>query len=252
MTMPPSRRSSRPRPRRDLPVPERIWFVIAAAGASSRFGGPVPKPYLRVAGRSLIEHSLRALSRLPGVAGGVVVTAPGDRRWPRLPKSVRKGVMTTPGGPTRAMSVLNGLNALITAAPEDWVLVHDAARPCPPRDCLDALLAECRRDPVGGLLAVPLTDTLKQADEEGRCTRTLPREKLWRAQTPQMFRHGRLTRALTQALGEGFDATDEAAAIEGLGLRPRLVEGSPLNVKVTHPGDLALVSAAMRIQRGNK
>ena len=233
-------------------MPERIWFVIAAAGASSRFGGPVPKPYLRVAGRSLIEHSLRALSRLPGVAGGVVVTAPGDRRWPRLPKSVRKGVMTTCGGPTRAMSVLNGLNALITAAPEDWVLVHDAARPCPPRDCLDALLAECRRDPVGGLLAVPLTDTLKQADEEGRCTRTLPREKLWRAQTPQMFRHGRLTRALTQALGEGFDATDEAAAIEGLGLRPRLVEGSPLNVKVTHPGDLALVSAAMRIQRGHK
>lgn len=233
-------------------MPERIWFVIAAAGASSRFGGPVPKPYLRVAGRSLIEHSLRALSRLPGVAGGVVVTAPGDRRWLRLPKSVRQDVMTTAGGPTRALSVLNGLNALVTAAPEDWVLVHDAARPCPPRNCLDALVAECRRDPVGGLLAVPVTDTLKQADEEGRCVRTLPRDKLWRAQTPQMFRHGRLTRALTQALGEGFEATDEAAAIEGLGLRPRLVEGSPLNIKVTHPGDLALVSAAMRIQRGTR
>ena len=233
-------------------MPERIWFVIAAAGASSRFGGPVPKPYLRVAGRSLIEHALRALSRLPGVAGGVVVTAPGDRRWLRLPKSVRRGVMTTAGGPTRALSVLNGLNALITAAAEDWVLVHDAARPCPPRDCLDALLAQCRRDSVGGLLALPVTDTLKQADEEGRCARTLPRERLWRAQTPQMFRHERLTRALTQALGEGYDATDEAAAIERLGLRPRLVEGSALNVKVTHPGDLALVAAAMRIQRGTK
>jgi 2-C-methyl-D-erythritol 4-phosphate cytidylyltransferase len=231
-------------------VPERIWFVIAAAGASSRFGGPVPKPYLRVAGRSLIEHSLRALSRLPGVAGGVVVTAPGDRRWLRLPKAVRKGIMTAAGGPTRALSVLNGLNALVTAAPEDWVIVHDAARPCPPRDCLDALIAECRRDAVGGLLALPLTDTLKQADDDQRSARTLPREKLWRAQTPQMFRHGRLTRALTQALGEGFEATDEAAAIEGLGLRPRLVMGSSLNIKVTYPGDLALASAAIRIQRG--
>lgn len=231
-------------------MPERIWFVIAAAGASSRFGGPVPKPYLRVAGRSLIEHSLRALTRLPGIAGGVVVTAPGDRRWLRLPKAVRKGVMTAAGGPTRALSVLNGLNALVTAAPEDWVIVHDAARPCPPRDCLDALVAECRRDAVGGLLALPLTDTLKQADDQERSARTLPREKLWRAQTPQMFRHGRLTHALTQALGEGFEATDEAAAIEGLGLRPRLVLGSSLNIKVTYPGDLALVSAAIRIQRG--
>lgn len=103
---------------------------------------------------------------------------------------------------------------------------------------------------MGGLLALPLSDTLKQADDDQRSARTLPREKLWRAQTPQMFRHGRLTGALTRALGEGFEATDEAAAIEGLGLRPRLVLGSSLNIKVTYPGDLALVSAAMRIQRG--
>ena len=195
---------------------------------------------------------MHALSRLPGVAGGVVVTTPGDRRWLRLPKSVRKGVMTAAGGPTRALSVLNGLNALVTAAPEDWVLVHDAARPCPPRDCLDALVAECRGDPVGGLLALPVTDTLKLADDEARSARTLPRERLWRAQTPQMFRHGRLTRALARALGEGFDATDEAAAIEGLGLRPRLVPGSPLNMKVTVPADLALVAAAIRVQRGSR
>ncbi len=233
-------------------MPDRIWFVIAAAGASSRYGGSVPKPYLRVAGRSLIEHSLRALSRLPGIAGGVVVTVPGDRRWLRLPQSIRRCVMTAAGGPTRALSVLNGLNALVTAAPEDWVLVHDAARPCPPRSCLDALVAECRSDPVGGLLALPVTDTLKQADDESRSARTLPRERLWRAQTPQMFRHARLTRALTRALAEGFDATDEAAAIEGLGLRPRLVTGSPLNIKVTVPADLALVTAAMRVERGMK
>jgi len=235
-----------------LPVADRIWFVIVAAGASSRYGGPVPKPYLRVAGRSLIEHALRALSGLPGIAGGVVVTAPGDRRWQRLPRAVRSKAVSAAGGPTRAISVLNGLNALITAAAEDWVLVHDAARPCPPRASLDALVAECRNDPVGGLLAVPVTDTLKQADQDGRCARTLPRERLWRAQTPQMFRHGRLSRALTQALDEGFDASDEAAAIERLGLRPRLVEGSSLNIKVTHPGDLALAGAAMRQLRGRQ
>ncbi len=231
---------------------ERFWFVIAAAGASTRFGGTVPKPYLKIAGKSLLEHSLRALSGVPGIAGGVVVLAPGDRRFQRLPKALRRRVVTTTGGPTRAMSVLNGLNALITAAEGDWVLVHDAARPCLPRNDIDALLAECRGDPVGGLLALPIADTVKQADDEGRCARTLPRERLWRAQTPQMFRHGRLVRALSQALGEGFDATDEAAAIEGLGLKPRLVEGSPLNIKLTQPADLVFAQAALRAIRGRK
>lgn len=231
-------------------MPERIWFVIAAAGASARFGGTTPKPYLRIAGRSLLEHALRALGSLPGVAGGVVVTAAGDRRFARLPRAARRNVVAVTGGPTRAVSVLNGLQALVTAAPEDWVLVHDAARPCVPRADLAALLAACRHDAVGGLLAVPVADTLKQADDEGdRSARTVPRDRLWRALTPQMFRHGRLVRALMRALGEGFDATDEAAAIEGLGLKPRLVEGSPLNVKVTRPADLVLAQAAMRSLR---
>ncbi|HUG04894.1 MAG TPA: 2-C-methyl-D-erythritol 4-phosphate cytidylyltransferase [Steroidobacteraceae bacterium] len=225
---------------------ERIWFVIAAAGASSRFGGSVPKPYLRIAGRSLLEYALRALARAPGLAGGVVVTTPVDRRFPRLPASVRRGVTTVGGGPTRSASVLNGLQALASAAPDDWVLVHDAARPCVPRADLSALVAECRRNAVGGLLAVRVTDTLKRADAEGRSIGTVPRDGLWRAQTPQMFRHGRLLRALQRAQAQGLDATDEAAAIEGLGLKPRLVEGSPLNVKVTRPSDLALAEAALR------
>ncbi len=231
---------------------ERFWFVIAAAGASTRFGGTIPKPYLKIAGKSLLEHSLRALSDIPGMAGGVVVLTPGDRRFQRLPQTLRRRVVTAAGGPTRAMSVLNGLNALITASEYDWVLIHDAARPCLPRKDIDALLAECRRDPVGGLLAVPIADTVKQADDEGRSARSLPRERLWRAQTPQMFRHGRLVRALSQALDEGFDATDEAAAIEGLGLRPRLVEGSPFNIKLTRPTDLVLAQAAMRAIRRRK
>lgn len=231
---------------------ERIWFVIAAAGAATRFGGTVPKPYLKIAGQSLLEHSLRALSAVPGIAGGVVVLAPGDRRFQRLPKILRRRLATAIGGPTRALSVLNGLNALITAAEDDWVLVHDAARPCLPRQDIETLVAECRRDPVGGLLAVPITDTVKQADEQGRSTRSLPRERLWRAQTPQMYRHGRLVRALAQALEEGFNPTDEAAAFEGLGLRPRLVEGSPLNIKITQPKDLVFAQAAMRAIRERK
>ena len=228
---------------------ERIWFVIAAAGRASRYGGAVPKPYLRIAGRTLLEHSLRVLSSVAGIAGGVAVLANGDRRFERLPPSVRRRVVAVAGGATRATSVLNGLQALITAGEADWVLVHDAARPCLQRKDVETLIAACRRDPVGGLLAVPIADTLKQAGSDGRSHRTLPREMRWRAQTPQMFRHGRLVHALTQALAEGFEATDEAAAIEKLGLSPLLVEGSPLNVKVTRPADLPFAAAALRALR---
>lgn len=228
------------------PVSERIWFVIPAAGASTRFGGALPKPYLRIAGRSLLEHALRALLHFPGLAGGVVVTTERDRRWSRLPASIRRRVATATGGATRARSVLHGLESLLAAAPDDWVLVHDAARPCLPPADLAALVTACRRDEVGGLLALPMAETVKLADADGRCGRSVPRDGLWRAQTPQMFRHGALLRAITRALEEGIEPTDEAVAIERLGLRPRLVEGSPLNIKVTRPADLALASAALR------
>ncbi|MGH8250588.1 MAG: 2-C-methyl-D-erythritol 4-phosphate cytidylyltransferase [Steroidobacteraceae bacterium] len=227
----------------------RIWFVIAAAGASSRLGGRIPKPYLRLARRTLLEHGLRALSRLPGIAGGVVVTPPGDRRWSRLPKAARRGATMASGGSTRAQSVLNGLRALDSAAADDWVLVHDAARPCLPAGDLAALVAACRSDAVGGLLAVPVVDTLKEADADRRIARSLPRARVWRAQTPQMFRHGPLIRAIEQAIAAGVDATDEAAAIEGIGLRPLLVEGSAANIKVTRPADLVLAQAALRMLR---
>ncbi len=170
----------------------------------------------------------------------------GDRRFERLPTAVRRRVVAVAGGTTRAASVRNGLQALITAHADDWVLVHDAARPCVRRPDVEALIAACRRDPVGGLLAVPVADTVKQADDGGRSRRTLPRERLWRAQTPQMFRLGRLLGRLTKALDEGLDPGDEAAAIEMLGLAPLLVEGSPLNVKVTRPADLAFAEAVLR------
>ncbi len=230
----------------------RIWFVIAAAGRSERYGGSIPKPYLRIAGKTLLEHCLRTLISVKGVAGGVAVLNAGDRRFERLPRLLRSRVVAVAGGPTRASSVLNGLQALITADEEDWVLVHDAARPCLPRKDVDALLTTCRRDAVGGLLAVPVADTVKQADDDGRSLRSLPRERLWRAQTPQMFRLGPLVRALSQSLAAGFDATDEAAAMEKLGLRPLLVPGSPQNIKVTRPADLRFAEAAMRAARRRK
>ncbi len=224
----------------------RTWYVIAAAGSATRFGGPVPKPYLRLAGRTLLEHSLRALGRVRGIAGGAVVLANGDRRFERLPSTIRRRVVAVAGGPTRAVSVFNGLQALIAASDGDWVLVHDAARPCVrPRE-IEALVAACRRDAVGGLLAVPVADTVKQADAGGRSARTLPRARLWRAQTPQMFRLGVLKDALAKSFAAGFDPGDEAAAIERLGLAPRLVEGSPLNLKVTRPADLPFAEAALR------
>jgi 2-C-methyl-D-erythritol 4-phosphate cytidylyltransferase len=230
-------------------VASRIWFLIAAAGSATRYGGHVPKPYLRLAGRPLLEHCLRTFLSVPGIAGGAVVLATGDRRYERLPAAVRGRVVAVAGGPTRAASVLNGLQALTAAAEDDWVLVHDAARPCLQRRDVSALVAACRGDPIGGLLAVPVADTVKQADDDGRSLRTLPRERLWRALTPQMFRRGPLMRALSRALAEGFEPTDEAAALEKQGLRPRLVEGSPLNVKVTRPDDLALADAAFRVAR---
>jgi len=230
-------------------VAERIWFVIAAAGQATRFGGPLPKPYLHVAARTLLEHALRALGSVKGIAGGVVVLANGDRRFERLPLAPRRRVTAVAGGSTRAASVLHGLQALIAADANDWVLVHDAARPCLRRRDVEALIAACRLDPVGGLLAVPVADTLKQADDRGRCQRTLPRDRVWLAQTPQMFRRGRLLAALTQSLAAGFEPGDEAAAIEKLGDTPLLVEGSPLNVKVTRPADLAFAGAVLRMGR---
>ncbi|MBP6514099.1 MAG: 2-C-methyl-D-erythritol 4-phosphate cytidylyltransferase [Steroidobacteraceae bacterium] len=228
----------------------RAWFVMPAAGASRRMGGPFPKQYLTLAGRTVIEHALRPLLASPRIAGGVVALSGDDPHWPGLPAELRARVRTTIGGAERCHSVLNGLHALAgVAAPSDWVLVHDAARPCLDPADLDRLLDACADDAVGGLLAVPLADTLKRADDDGRAIATIPREGLWRALTPQMFRFALLHRALSMALAAGEQPTDEAAAIEHLGLAPRLVAGSPANLKITHPGDLP-VAAAVLIQEG--
>ncbi len=217
------------------------WAVVPAAGSGRRFGGATPKQYLLLAGRPLLEHSLRALLGCADIDGVVVVLAADDAGWPGWRELAGKPVLTCTGGDTRAESVLAGLQALPASVDDDqWVLVHDAARPCLDAGDLRALLDEGRADPVGALLAAPVRDTLKRADDAARSLGTEPRERLWRALTPQMFRRGGLTRALRAAIAAGVAVTDEAMAMERLGLAPRLVEGREDNLKVTTPADLAL------------
>ncbi len=217
------------------------WAVVPAAGCGSRFGGEVPKQYLPLVGRPLIEHTLTRLLAHPRVDGAVVALAADDPLWPGWRTLAGKPVLTCIGGAERADSVLAGLRALpVSVTDDDFVLVHDAARPCLRHADLDKLLAWGGAHPVGALLGAPLRDTLKRAAADDSIVATEVRAGLWRAFTPQMFRRAGLTRALVAALDAGIAVTDEAMAMERLGLKPMLVEGSEDNLKVTTPADLAL------------
>lgn len=225
----------------------RFWVIVPAAGSARRMGAAVPKQYLSLAGHTVIEWSLAPFLERPQIAGVVVVLAEQDERWPQTDLAGHAKIMTTTGGAERMDSVLAGLTALQAhAAADDWVLVHDAARPCLQGDDVDRLMDELRDDAVGGLLAAPVVDTLKRADDVGRIAQTVPREQLWRALTPQMFRRDVLLRALQGAVASGTAVTDEAQAVEALGLRPRLIAGDADNIKITLPED---VQRAARILR---
>lgn len=217
------------------------WALIPAAGVGRRVGAKVPKQYLDLAGRPVIHHALQLFLSHPRIRGVVVVLDPADRYWKGTPNAGHPRVRRVDGGAERCHSVLNGLDALTgEAADDDWVLVHDAARPCLRVEDVDRLLQVLGDDPVGGLLAVPVRDTMKAADPDGRVRTTVPRVDLWHAYTPQMFRLGLLRRALRSALDGGHLVTDDASAVELLGLAPRLVEGHSDNIKITRPEDLAL------------
>lgn len=217
-----------------------LWAVVPAAGQGSRFGGEVPKQYLEVGGEPLIVHTLRALLSHPGIAGAVVVLADGDPRWPGWSEFEGKPVVDCVGGNARADSVLAGLAALPgDVRADDFVLVHDAARPNLDPGDLGQLLERGRGDPVGAILAAPVRDTLKRAGDDGGIDRTEPRERLWRALTPQLFRRLQLTRALEAARDAGVAVTDESMAMERKGARPLLIEGREDNIKITTPADLA-------------
>ena len=218
----------------------RLWVVVPAAGRGTRFGGELPKQYLEVAGRPLIAHTLDVLLSHPSVSGAVVVLADDDGYWRGMEAPGGKPIMTCIGGPERADSVLAGLNALPdTVRADEFVLIHDAARPNLAHADLDRLLDVGTVDPVGAILAAPVRDTLKRAGDDGGIDRTEPRERLWRALTPQLFRRMQLSRALAAAYAAGAAITDESMAMERQGMRPLLVEGSEDNFKITTPADLA-------------
>ncbi|WP_028536976.1 2-C-methyl-D-erythritol 4-phosphate cytidylyltransferase [Paludibacterium yongneupense] len=224
----------------------RRYAIVPAAGSGSRFGAACPKQYLQLAGRPLMWHTLASLCALECIDKVVLVISAQDEWFDDYEWDLPRLSVQRIGGPTRAESVSNGLAALDAAA-DDWVLVHDAARCCLTVGMVERLLAELADDPVGGLLALPVPDTVKRADRDGRVASTLPRSGLWLAQTPQMFRAGLLSRALSDV---DFDTiTDEASAIEKLGYKPRLVEGDASNFKITWPRDLTLARAILAARK---
>ena len=224
-------------------------LIIPAAGAGSRMGDVLPKQYLPLAGKPMIAHCIQVFFNHPRIASIHLALNPADEFWRSLtlePASKLKLHYT--GGDSRAATVLNTLNAM-EVAEDDWILVHDAARPGLTQQMLDNLLRELEHDPVGGLLALPLADTLKQSDAFNHVEKTIPRANLWQAQTPQMFRYGLLKQALTAYNGQ---STDEAEAVEALGLQPKLVQGELRNLKVTYPQDLALLEALLSAENATE
>ncbi|HEX2334226.1 MAG TPA: 2-C-methyl-D-erythritol 4-phosphate cytidylyltransferase [Burkholderiales bacterium] len=226
-----------------------IYALIPAAGRGSRLSAEVPKQYLPLAGRPMLWHAARAVC-VPSVESVFVVLAPDDRAFAALDWSAFAGKLEPLycGGETRRDSVYNGLVAAMTVVEaSDWMLVHDAARPCLPRKDLDTLVRETQNDEVGGILGLPIADTVKRAakDESGaqRVAATENRSLLWLAQTPQMFRAGLLLQALKRARGA---PTDEAAAVEQMGLKPRLIAGSRENLKVTWLEDIAIAESILK------
>lgn len=220
----------------------RCIALVPAAGTGARMGAAMPKQYLDLLGYPLLWHSLQALLAAPSLDAVYLALAPDDTHYTAfdLPRVERVNVLRC-GGASRAETVRNALLVLSDQLHEDdWVIVHDAARPCLRSSDVERLIATLADDPIGGLLAVPLADTLKRADADGRIAATVSRDALWRAQTPQMFRYA----MLKQALAHRADApiTDEASAMEAIGHAPRLVAGDERNLKVTFPQDLALAA----------
>ena len=225
-----------------LPAP-RLFALVPCAGVGARAGTPGPKQYEPLAGQSVVAHTLHALAAVPRLAATLVVLAPDDTEFEHHAPAFAgpQAWVARCGGASRAQSVLNGLDALRErgVADDDWVLVHDAARCLLQPAWVDRLIDACLGDAVGGLLALPLADTLKQASA-GRVAATLDRQAKWLAQTPQMFRLGPLHRALATGAAGAAHVTDEASAVEALGLAPLLVPGEVENFKLTWPADFCL------------
>ena len=231
----------------------KFFALIPAAGSGSRMENKLPKQYLSLAGRPMIYHAVRTLCLSSEITSVFVVLDSEDSEWLKYDWSEfsSKLIVFNCGGETRAMSILNGLKTASEASfigDDDWVLVHDAARPCLSEELLKKLLNELADDVVGGLLAVPLSDTLKRSGANDRVKKTESRKDLWQAQTPQMFRYKLLMDALCKP--DSITMTDDASAVEALGFYPKLVLGNVRNIKITYPQDLTLAELILQAQQG--
>lgn len=226
-----------------------IHALIPAAGHSVRFGGTTLKQYAHLMGQPVIAHSIEAVLRHPAVGSVTVALAADDGIYDELVRPIYPSVRTVMGGKSRAQTVMNGLNAIRERGPDyEWVLVHDAARPCLAVEALRRLVAAGLNSDNGAILAVPVSDTLKLADDAGRIESTVDRARFWAAQTPQLFRLRELAANLQAALEAGESPTDDAAAMERSGIHPLLVEGPRSNIKITGPEDLALAEFILQRQ----
>jgi 2-C-methyl-D-erythritol 4-phosphate cytidylyltransferase len=227
---------------------QKFHVIIPAAGVGNRMANVLPKQYLQLAGKPIISHVIQVFFNNPRIAGIYLALSPEDEFWRTLTLNPESKLhLNYTGGATRSETVLNTLQ-VIDADDQDWVLVHDAARPGLSAGLLDYLLDTLENDEVGGLLAMPVADTLKKSDELNRVEKTISRQSLWQAQTPQMFRYATLKKALSNFEGT---PTDEAEAIEAIGLQPKLVQGELRNLKITYPQDLALLEALFEKQKDN-
>lgn len=219
------------------------WVVVPAAGVGKRMGSGTPKQYLRLNGRAVIDHTIERLLLHPSIDGLYLAISEEDICWADTEFAGHPDIVTLPGGVERCFSVFNALQLLSArAAADDWVLVHDAARPCVRRTDIDHLIGMLDGHAIGGLLGRPVSDTMKRTDSADRIVATVERKHLWHAYTPQMFRFGVLYDAMRSALDAGVLVTDEASAIEYAGHRPIMVEGHADNLKITRPEDLPLAA----------
>lgn len=226
-----------------------IWAILPAAGSGRRMGSQIPKQYLDLNDEPVIAHSLQKLANIPAIRKIVVVLHPEDQYFSSLKLTNIDKIITTQGGAERFQSVLNGLSHLTgIASDDDWVLVHDAVRPCVRVTDIQHLIDQLSHHSVGGLLGFPVVDTLKQVNDKGEVVQTVDRSRYWHAQTPQMFRFNVLGRALRAAAAQSLDVTDEAGAIEHLGLRPQMITGHRDNIKITHAADLGMASNILAAQ----
>jgi 2-C-methyl-D-erythritol 4-phosphate cytidylyltransferase len=231
------------------PVTEKYWAIVPAAGIGKRMGSDIPKQYLPLHGKTIIEHTLQRLSQIDVIEGIVVAIADGDPWWPELHVEISKPLKLVKGGVERCHTVQNALHALAgECSANDWVLVHDAARPCVRAEDIQLLISRLNSHEIGGLLGMPVRDTMKRTDAKGSVRDTVERDNLWHALTPQMFRYGMLAKALDKALADQFLVTDEASAMEHAAYAPLMIEGHADNIKITRPEDLGLATFYLQHQ----